>query len=144
MNYRNFFPKNERLSLKKNIDSLFESGQSFGSYPLRIIYLPYTENQKSESGVSVLISVPKKRIRHSITRNRIKRLIRESYRVNKSEIFTHYKSKEQLLHIAFIYQSNAITMYADIEKAVKKALDIIRKKEDRKTGRPEDRKTVRP
>ena len=135
MDDRNFFPKNERLSLQKNIDSLFESGQTFVSYPLRIIYLLHSENEVSESGISVLISVPKKRIRHSVNRNRIKRLIRESYRVNKSEIFTYYESKDQLLHIAFLYQSSAIMKYADIEKAVKKALDIIRRKEDRKIVR---------
>jgi len=133
MDDRKFFPKNERLSLQKDIDRLFEYGRTFVSYPLRIIYLPQAT---PEAGVSVLISVPKKRIRHAVTRNRIKRLIRESYRLNKSETIAHYKIKEQQLHIAFLYQSNAIMMYTEIEKAVIKALKVIRRKEDSQTLNP--------
>jgi len=128
MDNRMFFSKNERLSLRKDTDRLFDSGKTFVSYPLRIIYLPDAENHTLEYGISVLISVPKKRIRHAVNRNLIKRLIRESFRLHKSETSAHYKLLEKRLHIAFIYQSNDIMKYADIAKAVKKALDIIRRK----------------
>ena len=125
MDDRMFFHRNERLSSRKDIDQLFETGQSFVSYPLRIVYLQHIKNHASESGVSALFIVSKKRFRHAVSRNRIKRLIRESYRLNKSETVALYKLKEQQLHIAFIYLSNAIMKYPNIEKAVRKALKFI-------------------
>ena len=122
---RNFLPKNERLCLQKDIDSLFASGQSFVSYPLRIVYLFVTQDDVSKSDISILISVPKKRIKKAVTRNRIKRLIRESYRHNKNESSKHCKQKGKHLHIAFLYMSYDLKKYADIEKAMRKALDMI-------------------
>ena len=125
---RNFFPKNERLFLQKDIDRLFDKGQSFVSYPLRIIYLHVIANPLTDNGISILISVPKKRIRRAVKRNRIKRLIREAYRLNKKEILTLYKEKGKHLHLAFLYISDDIKPFNDINKAVRKALEIIRKK----------------
>ncbi|MDR0699765.1 MAG: ribonuclease P protein component [Tannerella sp.] len=126
---RKFFHKNERLYLKKDIDKVFADGQSFLSYPLRIAYLSDTGDASPVSGISVLISVPKKRIRHSVRRNRIKRLIREAFRLNKNESSDLCKQKGTQLHIAFIYICNEIKTYADIEKSMLKALKIIREKE---------------
>ncbi|MDR2775553.1 MAG: ribonuclease P protein component [Tannerella sp.] len=126
---RKFFHKGERLCLKKDIDKLFADGQSFLSYPLRIVYLSDTRDAPLASGISILISVPKKRIRHAVHRNRIKRLIRETFRLNKNESSNLCKQKGKQLHIAFIYICDEIKTYADIEKSMLKALKIIRKKE---------------
>jgi ribonuclease P protein component len=126
---RKFFHKSERLYLKKDIDKLFADGQSFLSYPLRIAYLSDTRDTPPVSGISILISVPKKRIRHAVHRNRIKRLIREAFRLSKNECSSLCKQKGKQLHIAFIYICNEIMTYADIEKSMLKALKIICKKE---------------
>jgi len=120
MNERKFFPKNERLSRQKDIDRLFASGQSFVTYPLRIVYLH--DNEASSPGISILVSVSKKKIRQAVKRNRIKRLIRESFRLNKSEIVTFLKRKKRKLHIALLYLGKDLTRYVKIEKAVQKAL----------------------
>ena len=122
MDERKFFPKQERLFLRKDIDRLFDAGKSFISFPLRIVYLPKSEDHVTKSGVSVLINVPKKRIRHAVKRNRIKRLIRESFRLNKSLTSSYCMQKGEQLHIAFMYISNEMKEYTDIEKAVRKAL----------------------
>jgi len=121
---RNLFPKSERLFLKKDIDELFDKGRSFISYPLRIVYLSDTGDSLPESGISVLVSVPKKRIKRAVKRNRIKRLIRETFRLNKSVITERIQESEQL-HVAFMYVSNDVLPYADIEKAMIKALRNI-------------------
>jgi len=122
---RNFFPKNERLSLQKDIDRLFTLGKNFVSYPLRVVCLPVIKDDSSETGISVLISVPKKRIKHAVKRNRVKRLIRESYRLNKKESSTICKQKGEHLHLAFLYLSSDIKPYNDIDKAIQKALTMI-------------------
>jgi ribonuclease P protein component len=128
---RRFFPKSERLYLKKDIDRLFGSGQSFISYPLRIVYLSDTGNTFPASGISVLIGVPKKRIRNAVQRNRIKRLIREAYRLNKNEILNHCKQNGKYLQIAFMYVCNEIKPYTEMEKAILNAFAVIRRKENR-------------
>ncbi|MDR2916731.1 MAG: ribonuclease P protein component [Tannerella sp.] len=128
---RKIFPKSERLFLKKDIDRLFNNGQSFISYPLRIVYLSDTGNNSPESGISILVSVPKKRIKRAVKRNRIKRLIRETFRLNKNAIIPHHILNGKHLHIAFMYVCNDILSYTDIEKAMLKALKSICIKENR-------------
>ena len=122
---RKFFPKSARLSLKSEIDSLFNNGQSFISYPLRIIYMSDSGVDSPEPGISVLVSVPKKRIKHAVKRNRIKRLIRESFRLNKDALTNHEQNHKRLC-IAFMYVCNDVLPYTDIEKAMLKALKKIR------------------
>ena len=126
LNNRLTFRKIERISYKREIDGLFKNGETFTSYPLRIVYL----EQKPFSGakVSVLISVPKKKIKSAVKRNRIKRLIREAYRLNKSSLIKHFEEKESGLLIAFIFTGNEMCNWKDVETAMKKALNILKEK----------------
>ncbi|MFD1470569.1 ribonuclease P protein component [Hymenobacter caeli] len=82
------FPKEEHLCRKKLIDELFgKQSSSFGVYPLRIVWL------KSEAPTGappqVLISVSKRGFKRAVDRNRLKRLIREAYRLNKHRLLEH-------------------------------------------------------
>ncbi|HPD59040.1 MAG TPA: ribonuclease P protein component, partial [Paludibacteraceae bacterium] len=72
---RFLFPKSERLNSKIKIDRLFTDGKAFLVYPLRTVYFISSENP---SELEVLISVPKKKFKKAVHRNRIKRLIREA------------------------------------------------------------------
>lgn len=75
--------KAERLCSKKSIDALFTGtdSKSLSAYPIRIVYR-HTE----EAGIRILVSVSKKRFRHAVDRNRVKRQIREAYRLNKHRL----------------------------------------------------------
>ena len=75
--------KAERLCSKKAIDALFTGtdSKSLSAYPIRIVY-SHTE----EAGIRILVSVSKKRFRHAVDRNRVKRQIREAYRLNKHRL----------------------------------------------------------
>ena len=126
---RKFFPKNARLFLKNDIDNLFDNGQSFISYPLRIVYLSDARELSPKSGISVLVSVPKRRIKHAVKRNRIKRLIRESFRLNKEALTNFRELNSKMIHIAFMYVCDDVLPFADIEKAMLKALKKIRGQE---------------
>jgi len=118
---KNTFTKAERISIQREIDLLFAEGQSFMAYPLRVIHF----RKKPYSGVvcSILISVPKKRLKHAVDRNYIKRLIREAYRTNKHSFVEQIQDTGFL--IAFVYVGNQTPSYSDIEKAVKKALNTV-------------------
>ena len=116
------FTKKERLTRTINIDTLFKEGKSFISYPLRVIYLVH--EQRAESACSTLISVPKKRIKKATHRNRIKRLMRESYRLNKA-LIDNKAIGDNSLHVAFIYVKDDESDYSTMQKAMQKALSQI-------------------
>ena len=76
------FPKEEHLCRKKLIEELFsKQGSSFGVYPLRIVWIPAPA--PTTAPPQVLISVSKRTFKRAVDRNRLKRLIREAYRLNK-------------------------------------------------------------
>ncbi len=124
---KNTFSKAERLSWKRYIDLLFEKGQSFVAFPLRVVYLSVDE--KAETPVSILISVPKKKFKRAVKRNLIKRQIRETYRVRKHSLIGSVQEKEKSMFLAFLYIDKEISTFADMEKAMTKAVKILQSKE---------------
>lgn len=113
------FRKNERITGKKKTETLFAHGKSFISYPLRVVYI--VNEQTLSRGCSILISVPKKRIKKAVQRNRIKRLIRESYRLNK-DLINSISIHEVSIDIAFIYVKDVESKFSLIQKSMRKAL----------------------
>jgi ribonuclease P protein component len=121
------FPKNERLSGKRHIDRLFLQGLSFVVFPLKAIYLP-VDKEAMDAAVSVLISVPKKKIKHAVDRHYIKRRVSESYRLRKRDLLHFFAEKEQKLLLAFIYIHREKVSFAKIDRAMGKVIQIIQKK----------------
>lgn len=118
--------KEERISSKKGIDFLFGEGVSFIAYPLRVIYVE--REVDSETPVSILVSVPKKRFKRAVKRNRIKRLIRESYRLNKHDLISFLSEKDKSLQIAFLFVSDKLPEYKEVNLAMIKALNVLKEK----------------
>jgi ribonuclease P protein component len=110
------FSKPERLSSKIAIDELFAGGaKSFSVFPLRVVYLPIAKRE-GMSSVSLLISVPKKRFKRAVKRNRVKRQIREAYRKHKELLLNAYQNEEQNLMLAVIYLSDRLVDSSEIEE----------------------------
>lgn len=74
-------PKQNRVTSRQHISMLFQEGMSLSRYPFKVFYV----KKKSAEFLNhkVLFAVSKKRIRSAVQRNRIKRLLREAYRINK-------------------------------------------------------------
>ena len=120
MNHPNSFPKSEHLCGEKRITRLFTQGNAFIAYPLRVVYL--IEPKKDAETASVMVSVPKKRFKRAVKRNRLKRLMREAYRLNKQELTEKLNQKEMQIHVAFNYVSDDLLDFAQVEKKMKVAL----------------------
>ncbi len=122
---RNTFRKNERLTLKREIDELFTPGsKSFAAYPIRAVCRLAAFNA---SDVKVLMSVSKRHFHHAVDRNRAKRQMREAYRTNKSIITGAVNSlnaagERRSLNVAFIWLSDEPQDSALVERKIKNLL----------------------
>ena len=99
----NKLQKAERLCSEKLINVLFGSGNhSFSIYPLRLVYA-WVDVGKASAQCSFMVSVPKKKFKHAVDRNRVKRQVRESYREHKHLLQTLSSSTNRKLIMAFIW-----------------------------------------
>ena len=121
------FRKQERIVSTRLIEMLFgkDNSKSLSAYPLRVVYLQ-TARQTGGAPVQILISVPKKRFKHAVDRNRAKRQVREAYRHHK-QILEGAVAEESQLLIAFIWLSDRHCPTAEIEKRVVRLLQQINK-----------------
>ena len=117
---RNTFSKEEKLKKKNLITELFASGKSASVFPLRMIYLE--NDHDSPFKVQAGVSVSKRNFKSAVDRNRIKRLMRESYRKNKYLIYNDKDTKKHILML--IYQAKSEVSYQEMEE---KMIDLIQK-----------------
>ena len=116
--------KSELLYSKKLIERLFGGGnKSFPAFPLRVVYMPLAP-EETTADASILISVPKKRFKHAVKRNQVKRQVREAYRHNKHILLDALKAQETptSMILAFIWLDNKIHSTEEVAYKVKKLL----------------------
>lgn len=118
--------KEERLSWKRYIDLLFQKGQSFIAFPLRVIFLPLEEEMPARA--SMMVSVSKKKFKRAVKRNQVKRQIKEAYRLQKPQLLDHLENKNRNLLVAFLYLDNEIRSHEEMTKAMTKAMRLLREK----------------
>lgn len=114
--------KSERLCSKKLIDELLTSKCSFVKYPFRVIFKE--SSQSNEFPTRIAISVSKKKFKRAVKRNRVKRLTREAFRLNKIDFYNKIAAGHTL-DILFIYLDDSLPTYAKTEKAVKSSMQKI-------------------
>jgi ribonuclease P protein component len=115
------FPKKEKLNSKIKIDNLFRSKNTFTYNKIKVHWII---NSSVENQSETLISVPKKIIPLSTKRNKIKRLIRESYRLNKNIL----QLDNQGINISFMFLSSEIPEYNSLEGKIKVILHRLNDK----------------
>jgi len=116
------FPKSHRLYSKKEIGSLFQQNKSFLVFPLKVLY---ADASGRNVPLSILISIPKSRIKKATHRNHIKRLIKEAFRQHNSSLYNWLESKEQQIICSMIYVHNQSLSYKQIEQSVISVLQKI-------------------
>ena len=117
------FPKSEKLCGKLIVDQLYKQGKRFVVWPLRVSYIVSPDNASR-----ILIWAPKSLFRHAVDRNRLRRQMREAYRLNK-EMLSHSDTR---YYIAFNYIDKTMQDYSVISKAMKKALKKLSQVTDEK------------
>ncbi len=116
------FPKEEKLKSEKQIQAIFEKGSSITAYPLKLVYLG---SSNASTKMQVAVTVSKKNFRSAVHRNRIKRLMREGYRLHKHLIFNKIEGSYACM---FLYLGKDMPSYSEIEGSMIKILEKFLKR----------------
>ena len=122
------FPKEEHLTSKTIIDKLYKEGTSIVSFPLRAVFVP-VEPEDKQPAAAILINVAKKRFRHAVDRNLIKRRIREAYRINKPLFVDELRAMDRNMAVAILYIDNRHSSTEFLKRKMAKLLSAIIEKE---------------
>lgn len=115
------FPKYERICKENDVAALFDKGKGVTVYPYRMIYL-FRKDESRPATCRLLISVSKKRFHHAFKRNRVKRLIRESWRKNKAPLLEICEKDNISVDVALVYTATIIHSYDEMFDKTKKAI----------------------
>lgn len=118
------FHKTERLCSQKLIEDLYRTGKRFTAFPITV-HWKIIKSAPTQSPAQVLIVAPKRRLRHAVDRNRVKRIMRESYRLQKHRLYSTLEATNQKLIISLSYSHHEIYEFQSIYRKIEKAIDKI-------------------
>lgn len=115
------FPKQEKLCGQLRISSLYKQSKRMVCWPVRVNY-QFEPAEKGKAAVEVLIWAPKSIFHHAVDRNRMRRLMREAYRLHAAPLRQHCVDKQVRLLLALNYIDKELQPYSVVERGVQKAL----------------------
>lgn len=123
---KNGFNKSQHLCGEVTISQLFRDGKAFLVFPLRVVYRVEERAEADKRAVvRVLTSVPKKQFKHAVDRNRFKRLIRESYRLQQHELNEVLEAKGLVMDVAFTAVHNQLPEFDFLKNRMARILSKL-------------------
>jgi len=124
------YQKKDKLKSRKQTQHLFSTGQAINVFPIRLIYTiePMASNAESESATSVLqagVGAPSRTFRKAVQRNRVKRLLREAYRLEKPNFISQAALNNKRVNLFFLYTDALVLTQVEIQGKLKEALSIL-------------------
>jgi ribonuclease P protein component len=120
---RQTFGKNERLCRTKLIDEIFENGNVFYTSLFKVVWI--SSSIRLPSPAQIAVSVPKKSFRLAVTRNLLKRRIREAYRKKKHLLYSLLESENIQVTFIIIYRHSNVIDYDIVEKSVGEVIEKL-------------------
>ncbi len=105
--------KNERLKSRKSIEQLFDDGHRFSHTLFKVFYI-----QNDKPGLQFGVGVSSKNFKKAVDRNRIKRLTKEAYRLQKNGLQQQLKEKKTGLDLFIIYTGKELPEYKNVYKNI--------------------------
>ncbi len=107
------------------MDELFTTGRSFSVFPIKVFYLNIKAD--AENPVKAGVGVSSRYFKKAVHRNRIKRLLRESYRLNKQPLYDFMMGREQQLAVFFLYVDKVLPEAGILKKKMPLLLERLKK-----------------
>jgi ribonuclease P protein component len=122
--------KNERLKSRKQIEQLFSEGKKFSVTPFRIFYLldSLLTTHNSQFALQFGVAVSTKNFKRAVDRNRVKRLTREAWRLQKNELAEELKTVGKQLNVFFVYNHKELPDFNTVKEKVAVALKKLSQK----------------
>ncbi|MBR9922563.1 MAG: ribonuclease P protein component [Bacteroidetes bacterium] len=117
---RHTFSREERLKSRKLIGMLFREGKAVNAFPLRMIWMEISA-EKAQAPIQFTVSVPKRRFKRAVDRNRLKRQVREAFRLRKAEILESIP-EEKAYALMIIFTGPEKMSYRRIDRSLEKGL----------------------
>jgi ribonuclease P protein component len=124
------YQKTDKLKSRKQTQHLFSTGQAINVFPIRLIYTiePILNTATNLSLTSVLqagVGAPSRTFRKAVQRNRVKRLLREAYRLEKPNFLTQAALDNKRVNLFFLYTDALVLTQVEIQGKLKEALSIL-------------------
>ena len=117
----NTFSKAEHLCSRSLIDRLYAEGQRFVAFPFSVHWLEVGQLPE-EVPCQVLIAVPKRKLKHAVSRNRVKRLSRECYRLRKAPLHEALQAGGKRLVVSLNYIHTEVLTYQQMSRKFDKLM----------------------
>ena len=111
------YKKAERLRSRSVIRALFESGRSFNVPPFRVLHLISGENTDPAFPLEIAVSAPKRNLKKAVSRNRVKRQVKEAFRKNKHRLLPSL-NRAQKLSVMLVFTGKAPVLTAEVEEKI--------------------------
>jgi len=123
------YKKTDKLKSRKQTQHLFSTGQAINVFPIRLIYtiepISITDNAISSSLLQAGVGAPSRTFRKAVQRNRVKRLLREAYRLEKPNFLSQAALDNKRVNLFFLYTDALVLTQVDIQGKLKEALSIL-------------------
>ena len=124
------YQKKDKLKSRKQTQHLFSTGQAINVFPIRLIYTiePIPSTAESASATSLLqagVGAPSRTFRKAVQRNRVKRLLREAYRLEKPNFISQAALDNKRVNLFFLYTDAIVLTQVEIQGKLKEALSIL-------------------
>jgi ribonuclease P protein component len=124
------YQKTDKLKSRKQTQHLFSTGQAINVFPIRLIYTiePIESTAANLSLTSILqagVGAPSRTFRKAVQRNRVKRLLREAYRLEKPNFISQAALDNKRVNLFFLYTDALVLTQVEIQGKLKEALSIL-------------------
>lgn len=129
------YKKQDKLKSRKQTQHLFSKGQSINVFPIKLIFTLEINATEASKGIAepngILqagVGAPGRTFRKAVQRNRVKRLLREAYRLEKPSFMEQVSLANKRLNLFFLYTDAVVLTQLEIQTKLKEALNLLVKK----------------